>query len=250
MGSVRRAGRNGYLRYLGLNVLVSAATILFILFLWGRRGGTPSLTPTPTFDVAALIASKVPTVTATIPPSPTPATYTVKSGDTLFSISLELGIPVDALMAANGLTDPDRLSTGQVLTIPAVEVSGGGTPSPGAPQPVQVTATPPPAKAQAPRVRIVSVDGAGLLDNESVLLRNDGGVAAMAGWTLEDGQGQVFVFPVFTLYSGAVRLHTKGGTDTVIDLYWGLTQAVWTPGKTITLRDSSGAVQSTFKIPS
>ncbi len=72
----------------------------------------------------------------------------------------------------------------------------------------------------------------------------------MAGWTLDDGQGQVYRFPGgFTLYNkGAVSVHTKAGDDTAIDLYWGLAAPVWTPGKTITLRDPSGAAQSTFKI--
>ena len=39
------------------------------------------------------------------------------------------------------------------------------------------------------------------------------------------------------------------GTDTAIDLYWGAQGAVWTSGKTLNLRDSSGDIQSTFNIP-
>ena len=54
----------------------------------------------------------------------------------------------------------------------------------------------------------------------------------------------------FTLYyRGAVSLHTKAGDMTVIDLYWGLSAAVWTSGKVMTLRDDSGEAQSTFTIP-
>ena len=56
-------------------------------------------------------------------PTPTPHTYTVQGGDTLFSIARDQGIEPEALMAANGLSDPDRLSVGQVLTIP--ELSSG-----------------------------------------------------------------------------------------------------------------------------
>ena len=37
MGSVRRAGNRGFFLYLGLNVIVSAVTILGVLTLWGRR---------------------------------------------------------------------------------------------------------------------------------------------------------------------------------------------------------------------
>ena len=67
------------------------------------------------------------------------------------------------------------------------------------------------------------MDGAGILDRETVRLLNTGGVAALAGWTLDDGQGQVYRFPDgFTLYNrGAVSVHTRAGTDTAIDLYWG-----------------------------
>ena len=42
--------------------------------------------------------------------------YVVQSGDTLTGIAAELGITVDDLAAANGITDPDFLSIGQTLT--------------------------------------------------------------------------------------------------------------------------------------
>lgn len=248
MGSVRRADWRQYVRYLVLNVIVSAVTITAILLVWGRRPTVPSLPPTPTIDVGALIASKVPTVTPTIPPTPTPVTYTVRSGDTLLSISLQLGISQDALMAANGLTDPNKLAVGQVLTVPSVESSSTATAVQSTAAPA--TQTPTPADNSPAEVEIRGVDGAGVLETETVRLRNNGGVAAMVGWTLDDGQGQVYRFPSgFTLYTdGAVSVHSKAGSDTAIDLYWGLPTPVWTAGKTITLRDPSGAVQSTFKL--
>jgi len=42
--------------------------------------------------------------------------YVVQSGDTLTGIAAELGMSVDSLMAANGLTDPDLLYAGQTLS--------------------------------------------------------------------------------------------------------------------------------------
>jgi murein DD-endopeptidase MepM/ murein hydrolase activator NlpD len=174
----------------------------------------------------------------------------VQPGDTLFAIAQELGVPVDALMAANGLVDADALSIGQVLAIPDVEGPVGTLPSPTPRLTTPQATVTPNADARAPRVEIRAVSGAGVLDTESVLLLNTGGVASMAGWTLDDGQGRVYGFPIFTLHNnGSVVVHTQAGTDTVIDLYWGLDEAVWTQGKVITLRDASGAVQSTFQIP-
>ena len=43
--------------------------------------------------------------------------YTVKPGDTIYSIARENGISVDRLISDNGLEDPDMLSVGQALVI-------------------------------------------------------------------------------------------------------------------------------------
>ena len=56
---------------------------------------------------------------ATRPITPTgPVVVTVRSGDSLSKIAAEHGVSVSALMLLNGITDPDRLSIGQQLTIP------------------------------------------------------------------------------------------------------------------------------------
>ena len=61
----------------------------------------------------------LPTVTTTtIPPSTLPPFYDVQAGDTLQSIAEKLGVSVAALVAANGLTDPDRIQAGQRLNVP------------------------------------------------------------------------------------------------------------------------------------
>jgi LysM repeat protein len=46
-----------------------------------------------------------------------PVEYTVVAGDTLSAIAARYGTTVDALMQLNGLTDPDLVNVGQVLTI-------------------------------------------------------------------------------------------------------------------------------------
>ena len=50
--------------------------------------------------------------------APTP-TYTVRPGDSAFLIARHFGIPQNALLAANGIANPNRVYVGQVLTIPS-----------------------------------------------------------------------------------------------------------------------------------
>ncbi len=57
--------------------------------------------------------------TATAPaPSGAPSRYTVRPGDALYDIALRLGVPASQLAAANGISDPNFLAVGQVLTVP------------------------------------------------------------------------------------------------------------------------------------
>jgi LysM repeat protein len=109
---------------------------------------TPSATSLPAStatDTPTQVPSNTPTFTSTLPPTdlPTltlmpddtatpffpdtltpepvyelPTTYTVQSGDTLYNISQQLGVDLDALAAVNGLGSWSTLYIGQVLTIP------------------------------------------------------------------------------------------------------------------------------------
>lgn len=45
-------------------------------------------------------------------------TYQVKWGDTLWKISRAYGVPVEQIAAANGITDPNAIKAGTVLSIP------------------------------------------------------------------------------------------------------------------------------------
>jgi LysM repeat protein len=55
---------------------------------------------------------------ATTPVPPSGETYTVQRGDTLFTIAQRLGTTVSALQEANNISDPNRISVGQVLIVP------------------------------------------------------------------------------------------------------------------------------------
>ena len=75
-------------------------------------------------------------------PAPAPATgtaYWVQAGDFLSVIAAQYGVAQDALMAANGLTNPDLIFAGQRLTIPGA----GPAPAPPAPAPQPAPQQPP-----------------------------------------------------------------------------------------------------------
>jgi len=54
-------------------------------------------------------------------PTPEPEVYVVQPGDTLFSIAEQFGSSVEAIVAANGITNPSLINPGQKLIIPTVE---------------------------------------------------------------------------------------------------------------------------------
>lgn len=245
MGNVRRTKFRQFIPYLLVNVVLSALTMIVVLTLWeGRSSSTLEISPTPTLDALSFAASRVPTATSTRVPSATPHTYRVQPGDTLGSIAIDLGVSIGALMGANGIEDPDALSVGQLLIVPVEGPAPTSTP----PGVVSATSTPIPDE-NAPQVEIRGVAGAGDLEQEVVRILNSGGAANMQDWTLDDGAGNEYVFPAFTLHNGAVSVHTRSGTDTVIDLFWGRPDPVWTAGKIIRLRDAEGNIRSTFSIP-
>lgn len=100
-------------------------------------------------------------------------------------------------------------------------------------------------------VKISSVVGAGTLTSEIVVVKFEGtGELDLASWQLKDENGNTFTFPKITLYpNGAVQVHTNTGTDSVIDLYWGLGDAVWSSGENARLFDSQGNLRAVYRVP-
>lgn len=79
----------------------------------------------PGFNANLLYPNQVlniPCGSGTVPPNPGPGptgnTYTVRQGDTLFSIAVRLGTSIYALQIANHLPNPNFIYAGQVLIIP------------------------------------------------------------------------------------------------------------------------------------
>jgi LysM repeat protein len=60
----------------------------------------------------------VPAATVTPQPTATPQSYQVQPGDNLTTIARRFGVPVEALIGANGLTNPNQLRPDDLLIIP------------------------------------------------------------------------------------------------------------------------------------
>jgi hypothetical protein len=100
-------------------------------------------------------------------------------------------------------------------------------------------------------VKISSVVAAGILESEIVVIRFEGeGELNLTSWQLKDDNGNTYTFPQLTLYqNGAVQVHTIAGTDSVIDLYWGIGDSVWSSGENASLYDSQGNLRAVYRVP-
>lgn len=100
-------------------------------------------------------------------------------------------------------------------------------------------------------IKIQNVFGVGDIDNEEVIIQRMGeGELWLDGWVLSDEDGNTYSFPKLLLNKdGAVTLYTKSGIDSVIELYWGLNQAVWQNGEEVSIIDPDGNTRTTYEIP-
>ena len=272
------------LYYALINVAISALTVWVVLNIWQQRNpclpvesipevvvitATPgSQLPAPAVpctDVTQSAASPTP-----IPdtPQPTPTLelveYVVQASDTLGSIAERFEVSVADILYVNQLENPDLLTVGQVLYIP---IGGLVIPTETSIPPTVVasptafrtaTPTPGPSPTASPtlsgdeaQVYIDNVFGVGDLDTERVVLRRSGlGELSLAAWQLRDQDGNIYIFPQLTLYQdGAVNVNTRSGTNTVVDLFWNRSSAVWRSGELVSLYDTAGILRASFTIP-
>lgn len=100
-------------------------------------------------------------------------------------------------------------------------------------------------------VEIRTIVGAGDLSVEYVEIINRGeNPADLTSWQLVDENGNTFTFPALLLNSsGAIKIHSRNGSDTVIELFWKSDVSIWQSGETARLLDSTGELINSYTIP-
>lgn len=100
-------------------------------------------------------------------------------------------------------------------------------------------------------VRIRKVIGAGDLEMEYVEIYNQSdGPLDLSDWQLTDENGNIYLFPALILNSeGAIKVYSKKGTNSVIELYWQADAPIWAPGETVILLDNRDNRIATYSIP-
>ncbi len=234
----------------------------------------PNASPLDPTDAAATAsaATQATGQSTTADNSPTPASlptdpvtgcpvYAVRKGDVPGSIADSFGVSLADLYNANHLKVNPLLQIGQPLIIP---VNGCGlstaTPTPTATSPS--SPTPLPTSTMLPTavpavqasLSITQVIRPGDITAEGVEIKNNSttDTADLTGWTISDGSGDTFTFPAYRLFpNGSVTVNTRTGSNTPRVLFWGRSTALWgKSGATVTLSDSTAAVQSTYTVGS
>lgn len=278
---------------IGLNALISTAiSLLIILFIGPWVYGQLNQ---PIVEGNGLAANQLPVAGAEQndssasqnPATPTPAPaleptlHEIRPGDSLSLIAAQYGVPMQDIMAANGISNPDTIQAGQRLLIPIAGFTGTAptftpiplptdTPIPfdpptpegnGSTQPASdvtlrptntptpiPTATAPPAGQVL--VEISTVLGYGQFEEEVVTILNGGPGVNLSGWKLKGSRLGDYNFPNLFLWNGgSVRIHTRSGANTPSDLYWGKDQPHWFSGDSVELVSASGEVISRYNIP-
>jgi hypothetical protein len=199
--------------------------------------------------------------------------HMIADGENPSLIAEQYEVSTFSLLTINNLTEDDAffLQIGDMLVIPLetcpMEIfvqsdtaepgaasaggdDGEGTPevTPDGPQ-VTPTVTLAPTAADA-QIEIVEVIGAGDITAEYVFIRNNGNVIDIGGWTMSDGDGNVYTFPeTRRLFTGTgIEVHTRVGESGPIQYFWGRDTAVFGPDDVVVLTDSDGNVQANVRL--
>lgn len=102
---------------------LTLVTLPAVVFLSACGGGADStLDSLPMLGTQVTVAPTTPdgviaTTTTTVATGE--QTYTIQQGDTLSYIAGQFGVTVEAIVAANGLANPDAIQAGQKVIIPS-----------------------------------------------------------------------------------------------------------------------------------
>jgi LysM repeat protein len=264
-----------------LSALISTLVAVLVVITAPRLVG--SRQAGPVVDIASqptgLASAPEPTTVqavSNVEPTSTPIVYTVQTGDTISSLSLQFDVPGADIIAANGIENPDYLPTGAELIIPVgglPPATPGWTPVPTAtytPMPFEPPSADLTAAASMPtsavaeatatvallasgfRVEISEILGVGELEQEQVVIVNAGDqVADMAGWTLSGADGDSYQFRGYRLWpGGSVIVHSRAGQDgqPLSSLFWGRSEPAWAAGEVVALRNAEGEVLATYVV--
>jgi len=187
------------LPFILINVVVSAVVVLAILYYWENqrveKAPVVAQTAVAATDISTPSTFSVVSAVTDTPEPPSepegPPVHVVKAGDTLATIAQIYDVPMDDIIAANNLVNPNFLSVGDQLVIP---IGGLATETPPPPEPT-LDALPSPIPTQPVTVTqggeavvaITAVIAPGELDNEAVQIVNSGSSPlALLGWKIAD----------------------------------------------------------------
>jgi len=225
-----------------INILSTRPTPVIVTFVV-----VITATPNP---ASTLILQATPSPQATMPSNDTLPEgcirHTLADGDTPSMLGAIYGVSLFDILAVNNLTEEDvqYLQIGEVLIIPLENC----------PKDI-FTNTQPMLQPTAPnlglQIEIVEITGIGDITREQVVIRNNGNMTDVSGWTLSDGQGNIFTFPSDRqLLSGAsVIINTRIGIDTPVMLFWGQDTPVFESGDVVTLKNQNGEVVISLILP-
>lgn len=105
--------------FVNFRVLASIVAVSSLVTL--SCGGDDESVGIDTLPLVTSATTAAPPSTATTVP-PELEYYTIQQGDTLYGIAQSFGVTVDAIIAFNGIADPDAIEAGQKLAIPPAGV--------------------------------------------------------------------------------------------------------------------------------
>ena len=269
-----------------INALISAAISLLVLLIvgpWALRGAVSSIAEMPADVPQPSLGTPLDTTNGvaaapTPTPVPEPILHQVNPGDSLSLIAQRYNVPMNDIMAANGLQDPDSLQAGQTLLIPVgglafatptftavalptdtalpFDPPPGDANTPVADVSIKPTSTPTPAPTStAPPVGVVLIEisnvlGYGQLDQETVTIFNQGPGVNLSGWKIEGSRnGNYNSLISFCGMAGACVFIPKQAQIRPVICIGGQDEARWLSGDTVELVDATGEVVASYVIP-